>query len=66
MGKVRAEVAIAVRDVEEEGAVGEVVMVYRAKLLEGEETALNLTQVGCFWCASMYGANIAAALGFQP
>lgn len=44
-GKVRAEVAIAVRDVEEEGAVGEVVLVYRAKLLEGNETALNLTQV---------------------
>lgn len=44
-GRVRAEVAIAVRDVEEAGAVAEVVLVYRAKLLEGEETALNLTQV---------------------
>jgi hypothetical protein len=40
-GKVRAEVAIAVRDIQEEGAVGEVVLVYRAKLLEGDETALN-------------------------
>lgn len=45
VGKVRAEVAIAVRDVPEKDAVGEVVLVYRAKLLEGEETALNLTQV---------------------
>jgi aldose 1-epimerase len=47
VGKVRAEVAIAVRDVE--GAVGEVILVYRARLLDGEETALNLTQVsGCY------------------
>lgn len=45
VGNVRAEVAIAVRDVPEENAVGEVVLVYRAKLLEGDETALNLTQV---------------------
>ncbi|KAJ9123639.1 hypothetical protein QFC24_003855 [Naganishia onofrii] len=47
VGKVRAEVAIAVRDVE--GAVGEVILVYRARLLDGKETALNLTQVsGCY------------------
>lgn len=46
VGKVRAEVAIGVRDAPKQDAVGEVVLVYRAKLLEGDETALNLTQVG--------------------
>ncbi|KAI5449503.1 hypothetical protein NCC49_004647 [Naganishia albida] len=48
VGKVRAEVAIGVRDAPKQDAVGEVVLVYRAKLLEGDETALNLTQHWAF------------------